>query len=239
MGTAILADHMGRELELQQTLFVPGLGANLLSARNLCLQERLNGKFNSDSMTMVDASGNAVVHSKIQHGVYVVADVYPGRLSRQLHTAMLATADTTIHAFNAIVSPQEEELSSKAQEEYQLWHRRIAHLGPEKIRNLHKVTTLEKPVQVAPNHQCIVCSVANIRNKRGATSKRKEGILELIHVDTCGQMPESREGYIYFISIVDNFSRKTWIFPMRAKSDAAPILNQWKKEVETATDLNR
>jgi len=37
MGTAILADHMGRELELQQTLFVPGLGANLLSARNLCL----------------------------------------------------------------------------------------------------------------------------------------------------------------------------------------------------------
>jgi hypothetical protein len=37
MGTAILVDHMGRELELQQTLLVPGLGANLLSARNLCL----------------------------------------------------------------------------------------------------------------------------------------------------------------------------------------------------------
>ncbi|OBW64777.1 MAG: Nucleotide-diphospho-sugar transferase [Aureobasidium pullulans] len=237
MGTAILADQMGRELELKQTLFVPGLGANLLSARNLCLQKRLNGKFNSDSMTMVDASGNAVVHSKIQHGVYVVADVYPERLPKQLNTAMLATDNTTAHAFNAIVSPQEEELSSKAQEEYQLWHRRIAHLGPEKIRNLHKVTTLEKPVQVTPDHQCIVCSVANIRNKRGATSKRKEGILELIHIDTCGQMPESREGYIYFISVVDNFSRKTWIFPMRAKSDAAPILNQWKKEVETATDL--
>jgi hypothetical protein len=90
---------------------------------------------------------------------------------------------------------------------------------------LHKVTTLEKPIKVMSDHQCIVCSVANIRNKRGTTSKRKEGILKLIHVDTCSQMPESREGYIYFISVVDNFLRKTWIFPMRAKSDATPILN--------------
>jgi hypothetical protein len=235
MGTAILVDHMGRELELQQTLLVPGLGANLLSARNLCLQRKLNGKFNSSSMTMVDAEGDAVVHSTIQHGVYVVADVYPERMPRQLNTS-LAT-NTTLQAFNAVVSPQEEDLSTKTQEEYQLWHRRIAHLGPEKIRNLHKVTTLEKPVKVIPDHQCIVCSVANIRNKRGTTSKRKDGILELIHVDTCGQMPESREGYIYFISVVDNFSRKTWIFPMRAKSDATPILNKWKREVETATDL--
>jgi hypothetical protein len=102
---------------------------------------------------------------------------------------------------------------------------------------LHKVTTLEKPVKVIPNHQCIVCLVANIRNKRGTTSKRKDGILELIHVDTCGQMLELREGYIYFILVVDNFSRKTWIFPIRAKSDATPILNKWKREVETVTDL--
>jgi hypothetical protein len=102
---------------------------------------------------------------------------------------------------------------------------------------LHKVTTLEKPVKVIPNHQCIICSVANIRNKRGTTSKRKDGILKLIHVNTYGQMPESREGYIYFISVINNFLRKTWIFPIRAKSDATPILNKWKREVETTTDL--
>jgi hypothetical protein len=33
-------------------------------------------------MTMVDAEGDAVVHSIIQHGVYVVADVYLERMPR-------------------------------------------------------------------------------------------------------------------------------------------------------------
>ena len=238
MGTAILRDQKGKELELHQTLFVPNLGANLLSTKTLCRQLQLRGNFNDQNMWMTNESNNKeIIHGMDHHGVYVVAEVYPEWMPDQLHpVAIPRTTAVNQQAFNAIVSPQ-EDLSPKAQEEYQLWHRRIAHLGPEKIRNLHKVTTLEKPVKVMSDHQCIVCSVANIRNKRGTTSKRKEGILELIHVDTCGQMPESREGYIYFISVVDNFSRKTWIFPMRAKSDAAPILNQWKKEVETATDL--
>ena len=56
-------------------------------------------------MTIVDASGNVVVHSKIQHRVYVIADVYLERLPKQLNTIMLATDNTTTHAFNAIVSP--------------------------------------------------------------------------------------------------------------------------------------
>ena len=54
---------------------------------------------------MVDASRNVVVHSKIQHRVYIVADVYLERLPKQLNTTILATDNTTIYTFNAIVSP--------------------------------------------------------------------------------------------------------------------------------------
>src|SRR5207248_1857220 len=44
---------------------------------------------------------------------------------------------------NAYVSTETEEA------EYNLCHRRFAHLGAEKLRTLHKVTTLEKPIPIA------------------------------------------------------------------------------------------
>lgn len=40
----------------------------------------------------------------------------------------------------------EEATTVSDKERYMLWHRRFAHLGPKKIRNLHKVTALAKPV---------------------------------------------------------------------------------------------
>jgi hypothetical protein len=88
------------------------------------------------------------------------------------------------------------------------------------------LTTLATPIKVVKNYECVLCAMTKIRNKRGINSKRKKGILKLVHVDTYGQMPELREGYIYFLTIVDNFSRKTWIYPIRVKSDVIPILNQ-------------
>jgi hypothetical protein len=42
---------------------------------------------------MVDAEGDVVMHSTIQHGVYVVIDVYLERMPRQLNTS-LATNTT-------------------------------------------------------------------------------------------------------------------------------------------------
>jgi hypothetical protein len=78
---------------------------------------------------------------------------------------------------------------------------------------------------VVKNYKCVPCAITKIRNKRGINSNRKKGILKLVYMDTYGQMPKSREGYIYFLTIVDNFSRKTWIYPIRAKSNVVLILN--------------
>ena len=46
-----------------------------------------------------------------------------------------------------------------------------------------------------------------------AKDERKEkGILEIIHYDVCGPMSSSSlSGYVYYVSFIDDFSRKTWI----------------------------
>ena len=112
--------------------------------------------------------------------------------------------------------------ADKILETYRLWHRRFAHLGREKLRNLHKVTTLEKPIPISKDedHVCEVCALTKLTNKRGKTTERKTSLLALVSIDICGPLPASREGYIYFLEIVNNYSRKIWSIPLNKREEA-------------------
>ena len=35
----------------------------------------------------------------------------------------------------------------KPKDLYELWHRRFAHMGKKKLKNLHEVTTLQRAIQ--------------------------------------------------------------------------------------------
>ena len=49
-------------------------------------------------------------------------------------------------------------------------------------------------------------------------------MLELIHLDVCGPMPSiSLSGYEYYATIIDDYSRKTWIYLMKNKSEVFGI----------------
>ena len=47
-----------------------------------------------------------------------------------------------------------------------------------------------------------------------------KGIFELIHYDVCGPMASpSLSGYLYYVQFIDDFSRKSWIYFLKAKSE--------------------
>ena len=51
-----------------------------------------------------------------------------------------------------------------------------------------------------------------------SSDSRLEGVLQLIHSDLCGPMSfASLTGYEYYITFIDDFSRKTWIYFLRSK----------------------
>lgn len=55
----------------------------------------------------------------------------------------------------------------------------------------------------------------------------------LIHADVWGPAPKvSAQGYKYYVIFVDDFSRFTWIFPIRQKSDVFPLFIDFKTNIE-------
>jgi hypothetical protein len=72
--------------------------------------------------------------------------------------------------------------------------------------------------------------------KDGATRATK--VLEIVHSDICGPMKNmSLDGARYFLTFIDEFSRKMWVYPLKAKSECFERFKEFKalaeKEVES------
>ena len=62
--------------------------------------------------------------------------------------------------------------------------------------------------------------------------------LQLVHVDICGPIkPVSNSKKRYFISFIDDYSRKVWIYFLLEKSEAFTILKNYKNLVEKETGV--
>ena len=58
----------------------------------------------------------------------------------------------------------------------------------------------------------------NARKKFSNNESKDKGILEIIHSNVCGSMySSSLRGYVYYVSFIDDFSHKTWIYFLKGK----------------------
>ncbi|KAH9650145.1 hypothetical protein KPL70_026248 [Citrus sinensis] len=74
------------------------------------------------------------------------------------------------------------------------------------------------------------------RIKFGTANHDTREILEYVHSDVWGPTKTaSIGGSHYFVTFVDDFSRRVWVYTMRAKDEVLEIFVKWKKLVETQT----
>jgi hypothetical protein len=65
---------------------------------------------------------------------------------------------------------------------------------------------------------------------------RSKGVLELIHSDVCGPMSvESVSGFKYFVLFIDDYSKKTWIYFLKAKDEVFDKFQEFRALVENQT----
>lgn len=85
--------------------------------------------------------------------------------------------------------------------------------------------------------QCTVCVKGKqTRNSFKSVGTRAKNVLDLIHSDVCGPMSQtSLGGANYFVLFVDDFSRKTFLYPMKTKSEVVDKFIEFKNRVECET----
>ena len=120
-----------------------------------------------------------------------------------------------------------------------LWHHRFAHSDFAKILDLHRHELVQGMHLKAHPHMgiCEYCALGKHHRLpfHTSTSTHSHAVLDLIHTDICGPFPTSKSQYRYFITFIDDFSRYTYVYLLRHKSEALTIFQQYKKTVELQT----
>jgi hypothetical protein len=94
---------------------------------------------------------------------------------------------------------------------YELWYRRLAHINYKALPYVRKVVIGLPEFKVDHEGVCKGCAQGkNINNPFSKSESKKKGVLELIHLDVCGPIPSTTlSGYVYYVSFIDDYSRKT------------------------------
>ncbi|GLU09096.1 hypothetical protein SLE2022_259720 [Rubroshorea leprosula] len=193
---------------ISNVLYVPELKTNLLSIGQL--QEK----------------GYEII---IKNGVCRIQDSKLGLIAQ---VKMTANRMFPLHLNCASQSC----FSAKANDVAWLWHSRYGHLnfgGLKQLQQKNMVTGL--PNFESPSIVCEECVISKQHRDPfpKGSSTRARRLLEIVHSDICGPInPVSNGGKRYFITFIDDFSRKTWVYFLQQKSEALMAFKSFKVFVE-------
>ena len=117
-----------------------------------------------------------------------------------------------------------------------LWHLRFGHLNFGGLELLSKKEMVKGlPCINHPDQLCEGCLLGKQFRKSfpKESESRAKKPLELIHTDVCGPIkPNSLGNSNYFLLFIDDFSRKTWVYFLKQKSEVFGVFKKFKAIVE-------
>ncbi|CAI7860938.1 unnamed protein product [Closterium sp. NIES-53] len=247
MGCAKFMGADGELVGLKNVLWVPNLCANLISTGQLgdagvntetIGSERYRAY--NDKWLIWDLQWKGDVRKQMWQ-----IPVLPWRKSGKAAAAASMEESVTEEEQQGV---QGEELiggsaavkapATSGQVDWETWHWQLAHVAVSTLEVMHKETCvhgLQLQRDGAHYGSCEVC----MQNKFARFPfSRAEGSakapLEVVHMDLVGPMrTEGTGGVLYFLTMVDEWSRFTWARPLSKKSNAAAAINEdWLPMVE-------
>ncbi|PKU87036.1 Retrovirus-related Pol polyprotein from transposon TNT 1-94 [Dendrobium catenatum] len=216
-GNSVSIAHAGagilptpsRKLRLSQIFHTPTLKYNLLSISQLTKDNFISINFDPSGFTLKDlATQEILLQGPSKDGLYAVPMPSPSRSHRALSAQM---------------------------ETNKIWHQRLGH--PHKkvfdfISSCNPLLKMNK--HCAP---CESCSAAKCHKLVFQNSNnRRKNPLDLIHSDVWGPAPViSNQGFKFYVIFVDDYTRYTWIYPLRFKSDVFHTFVNFKNQIENLT----
>ena len=99
-----------------------------------------------------------------------------------------------------------------------LWHKSLGHMREKGLQILAKKNSIpfDKGTLLDPCDYCLLGKQHRVSFSNKSTKKSE--ILELVYYDVCGPIEvKSIGGYKYFVTIINDASRKTWVYLLKSK----------------------
>ena len=210
IGSISLKNHDGSTRVLTDVRYIPKLEKNLISL----------GTLESKGFTIIMQNGIL----KVVSGALVVMK---GIRRNNLYLYQGSTAVGTAAAVSEV---------DKVAEMSRLWHMRLGHAGEKSLQTLAMQGLLKgaKTCKLDFCEQCVLGKQKRV--KFGTVIHNTEGILDYIHTGVWGPTKTaSLGGKHYFVTFVDDFSRRVWVYTLKSKDEVFETFLVWKKMVENQT----
>ncbi|XP_074288382.1 uncharacterized protein LOC141613544 [Silene latifolia] len=204
-STLMGSAFINSSLTLTQVLYVPSLTCNLLSVSQLASTRDFIFEFAKSSCLIQDRSLKTTI------GV--------GELRDGLYWIRACSVSAGIHQVSASGSRD-------------LWHRRLGHPSDHVVKT---IIPFASSLNFNKDWVCDVCHLAKQhRNSFSNNEQRALDIFDLIHCDLWGpyRIPSSC-GAKYFLTIVDDFSRATWVYLLLDKTEVTDMFMNFINMVST------
>jgi hypothetical protein len=118
-----------------------------------------------------------------------------------------------------------------------LWNHRLGNMSEKGMQIIHKINLFPDLKQIDLDF-CEYCVYG--KHKRviflKVRKEKKSERLELVHTDVWGpSQVSSLGGSCYYVTFIDDSTRKTWVYCIRQKIDVFDTFKKWKAWVENET----
>lgn len=226
VGNAWVSSNNSKELMLKDILHVPQIERNLLSISELIASNNIIVEFNNEGCFVKDkVTGEMLLLGKLEEGLYRMELPSITKNHCQTQSNQPSVVRSSLALKHAFVSKQSESLNSKSLSPLSLssevWHKRLGHPSNRVLQTVMKSCNQNFKINEKPTF-CDACQYGKSHLLPFAKSiSHALKPLELIHTDIWGPSPiNSSSGNRFYIHFIDDFSRYTWIYPLKSKSEA-------------------
>ncbi|GKA58544.1 putative RNA-directed DNA polymerase, partial [Tanacetum coccineum] len=193
-GTKALVTHIGspkltKNIVIHNVLVVPGYQVSLLSVHSLSKDNKFRVIFDEDTCVIQDSVLKTQVGTGNESNGLYFRNTGNKLVNNNIQVCCLSKC---------------------------IWHNRLGHPSDQVLDILRHKLNFETNTKI---DLCEVCHKAKQTREPFPISEHKTKSLgDLVHLDVWGPYKvQSREGYKYLLTIVDDYTRCVWVFPLRGK----------------------
>lgn len=185
--------QLSNALTLFDVFVIPDFSVNLLSVHKVCRDSKCKVVFDEYSCVVQDSQSKGTVETGNESGgLYYISSSPSGTISTKTNLAKCFVAKIT-------------------------WHSRLGHPAEPALNVLKE--SLQFSSDILP--PCDVCHKAKqTRETFPISQKSTVSLGDLVHLDVWGPYKVlTIGGFKYFLTIVDDFTRATWVYLLKSKDE--------------------